>query len=290
MRSANSETIFGRDRDPMTSRPTLFSRFKPAVLALGTVLVLAACGSSDDEIVYIERPPEQIYQAGLNALDEGEFELAADEFNEVERQHPYSQFATQAQLMAAYSYYQALDYDQAILAFERFIELHPGNQDVAYAYYMRSLCYYEQIVDVERDQRQTELAAQTLEEVIRRFPESVYARDAQLKFDLTQDQLAGQEMSVGRYYLRQRELPAAINRFRRVVDNYQTTSHTPEALYRLTEAYMSLGLSEEAERTATVLGANFPGSEWYRNSYTLLVEGNLPQEQGFFGRTIGSVF
>jgi outer membrane protein assembly factor BamD len=274
----------------MINRPALFSRFRLAALTLGTALVLAACGSGDDEIVYIERPPDQIYQAGLNALEEEEFELASDEFNEVERQHPYSQFATQAQLMAAYSYYQALDYDQAILAFERFIELHPGNPDVAYAYYMRSLCYYEQIVDVERDQRQTELAAQTLEEVIRRFPDSVYARDARLKFDLTQDQLAGQEMSVGRYYLRQRELPAAINRFRRVVDNYQTTSHTPEALYRLTEAYMSLGLLEEAERSATVLGANFPGSEWYRNSYALLVDGNLPQERGFFGRTLGSIF
>ena len=273
----------------MTMRFAITNSFK-LTLAAAALLVLAACGSSDDEIVYIERPPEQIYQAGLNALDEEEFELAADEFNEVERQHPYSQFATQAQLMAAYSYYEALDYEQAILAFERFIELHPGHPDVAYAYYMRALCYYEQIVDVERDQRQTELAAQTLEDVIRRFPDSVYARDARLKFDLTQDQLAGQEMSIGRYYLRQGELPAAINRFRSVVDNYQTTSHTPEALYRLTEAYMTLGLMAEAERSATVLGANFPGSEWYRNSYALLVDGNVPQQGGFLRRTFGSVF
>jgi len=274
----------------MISRPALFRQIRLATFATATVLVLAACGSSDDEIIYIERPPEQIYQSGLNALEADDYELAAAEFNEVERQHPYSQFATQAQLMAAYSYYQDLDYDQAILAFERFIELHPGNEDVAYAFYMRSLCYYEQIVDVERDQRQTELAAQTLQEVIRRFPDTVYARDARLKFDLTQDQLAGQEMSVGRYYLRQNELSAAINRFRRVVDDYQTTSHTPEALYRLTEAYMSLGLLEEAERSATVLGANFPGSEWYRNSYALLVDGAVPDQRGFFGRTIGSVF
>lgn len=274
----------------MTKRFETFRNLRLAVVATAAVLVLAACGSSNDEIVYIERPPDQIYQAGLNALEDGDYELAAEEFNEVERQHPYSQFATEAQLMAAYAYYENLDYDQAILAFERFIELHPGNPDVAYAYYMRALCYYEQIVDVERDQRQTELAAQTLEEVIRRFPDSVYARDARLKYDLTQDQLAGQEMSIGRYYLRQRELPAAINRFRSVVDNYQTTSHTPEALYRLTEAYMALGLTEEAERSATVLGANFPGSEWYRNSYALLVEGAVPQEPGFFSRTLGSVF
>jgi len=273
----------------MTMRFATTSSFK-LILAAAALSVLAACGSSNDEIVYIERPPEQIYQAGLNALDEEEYELAADEFNEVERQHPYSQFATQAQLMAAYSYYEALEYDQAILAFERFIELHPGHPDVAYAYYMRALCYYEQIVDVERDQRQTELAAQTLEDLIRRFPDSVYARDARLKFDLTQDQLAGQEMSIGRYYLRLGELPAAINRFRSVVDNYQTTSHTPEALYRLTEAYMTLGLLAEAERSATVLGANFPGSEWYRNSYALLVDGNVPQREGFLRRTFGSVF
>lgn len=274
----------------MTMRFNPLRKLRLALVVSAAVLLLAACGSSDEEIVYIERPPDQIYQAGLNALEAEDYELAADEFNEVERQHPYSQFATQAQLMAAYAYYEALDYDQAILAFERFIELHPGNPDVAYAYYMRSLCYYEQIVDVERDQRQTELAAQTLEEVIRRFPETVYARDARLKYDLTQDQLAGQQMSIGRYYLRRNELAAAINRFRRVVDDFQTTSHTPEALYRLTEAYMSLGLMEEAERSATVLGANFPGSEWYRNSYALLVEGQMPQQPGFFSRAVGSVF
>ncbi|MEM7441858.1 MAG: outer membrane protein assembly factor BamD [Pseudomonadota bacterium] len=274
----------------MASCLSIIRPIRLIILASASALVLAACGSSDDELIYIERPPEQIYEAGLNALGEDEFDLAAAEFNEVERQHPYSLYATEAQLLAAYSYYQNLDYDQAILAFERFIELHPGNPDVAYAYYMRALCYYEQIVDVERDQNLTELAAQTLEDVIRRFPDSVYARDAQLKYDLTQDQLAGQEMSIGRYYLRQNEMSAAINRFRSVVDNYQTTSHTPEALYRLTEAYMSLGLNQEAERTATVLGANFPGSEWYRNSYALLVDGDVPQRSGFFSRTFGSIF
>lgn len=253
-----------------------------ALCAPLAVLALTACsGGEDEEATYVERPPEVIYNQGLAELRAGELAEAAAQFNEVERQHPYSPFATQAQLLAAYSLYEGLEYDDAIEALNRFIELHPGHEDVAYAYYLRALSYYERIVDVERDQRMTRLAADALEDVVTRFPNSVYARDADLKLDLTQDQLAGQEMSVGRFYLEQGHLNAAINRFRTVVDRYDTTSHVPEALHRLTEAYLTLGLDEEAQRTATVLAANFPDSEWYQDSYSLLVEGRRPARTDF---------
>ncbi|HET8729179.1 MAG TPA: outer membrane protein assembly factor BamD, partial [Alphaproteobacteria bacterium] len=217
---------------------------------------------------------------------------AADLFEEVERQHPYSQWATRAQLMAAYSLYEALEYDEAIIALDRFIQLHPGNEDIAYAYYLKALSYYERISDVERDQEMTELAMNALSEVVQRFPGTDYARDAALKLDLTHDQLAGKEMAIGRWYLRQGHYNAAINRFKTVIDSYQTTTHVPEALHRLTEAYLALGLPEQARRTAAVLGYNYPGNEWYVDSYALLVdEGVRPEEdRSLFDRTIGAIF
>jgi len=252
------------------------------LLAATAAVGLAAC-SSDDEIPYVERPPENIYTEALNALEDNNYQLASDLFDEVERQHPYSQWATRAQLMAAFSHYEAQRYDEAIIALDRFIQLHPGNKDVDYAYYLKALCYYERISDVQRDQRMTEQAMDALMEVTNRFPESVYARDAALKVDLTRDQLAGKDMSIGRWYLEQEQYPAAIMRFRSVIRDWQTTSHVPEALHRLTEAYLSLGLETEAQRSAAVLGYNYPGSEWYQDSYALLVEGGVrPREdQGF---------
>ncbi len=244
-------------------------------LVVAAALIAAGCASGDDGIEYVERPAEEIYSTALDSLEAGDFGDAAAQFDEVERQHPYSQWATRSQLMAAFAHYQELNYDEAVIALDRFIRLHPGNEQIDYAYYLKALCYYERISDVARDQRMTELAMQSLEEVVRRFPDTEYARDAGLKLDLTRDQLAGKEMSIGRYYLDRAHYNAAINRFRRVVDNFQTTSHVPEALHRLTEAYLGLGLLGEAQMTAAVLGHNFPGSDWYEDSYDLLVDRGL---------------
>ena len=248
--------------------------------AFAVALTLAACGGGgEDERPYSERPVDDLYEGGMSAMQAGEYQEAARLFDEVERQHPYSDWAPKAQLMAAYAYYLDNKYDDAINALERFIELHPGSEDVAYAYYLKSLCYYEQISDVGRDQKMTALALDSLDEVVRRFPETSYARDAQLKRDLALDHLAGKEMEVGRYYLDRGEYLAAINRFRIVVKNFQTTSHVPEALHRLVECYLALGVTKEAQATAAVLGHNFPGSDWYADSYYLLTGVDLRPEQ-----------
>ncbi|HYD30309.1 MAG TPA: outer membrane protein assembly factor BamD [Azospirillaceae bacterium] len=254
-------------------------------------LALAAC-STTEETPYVERPAEQIYGEAANELDQAHYKKAADLFDEVERQHPYSQWATRAQLMAAYAHYENEMYDDAILALDRFIQLHPGSDQLAYAYYLKALCYYEQITDVRRDQRNTRYALDSLQDVARRFPTTEYARDALLKIDLTNDHLAGKEMEIGRFYLRQSQLSAAINRFRTVVDQYQTTSHVPEALHRLVETYLALGLPAEAEKTAAVLGHNFPGSEWYRDSYALLVDASVRPEtdKSMLSRAWNSLF
>ena len=252
---------------------------------------LSACGSTED--VYVERPVESLYNEAMDNLLAGSEELAAKGFDEVERQHPYSVWATKAQIMAAFANYQSNNYDEAILAAKRFIDLHPGHRDVAYAYYLIGISYYEQISDVGRDQMMTENALESLQEVVRRFPNTEYARDAKLKIDLTFDHLAGKEMEVGRFYLRRGQYIAAINRFRLVVDKYQTTTHVPEALHRLIESYLALGVIPEAQATAAVLGYNFPGSEWYQDSYALLGGEDLrpPKERrSWFGRLWSSVF
>ena len=260
-----------------------FTRPRAVLLAVATAAGLSACGLTDPAVeqpTYQEQPIEQLYNDAMAKLDAKDWKAAATAFEEVERQHPYSIWATKALLMSAYAYYENNKYDEAIIALDRFIELHPGHRDIAYAYYMKGLSYYEQINDIGRDQRMTELAMQNLREVVNRFPESKYARDARLKIDLTVDHLAGKDMEIGRYYLRQRQYNAAINRFQRVVDQYQTTTHVPEALHRLVEAYTALGLSREAKKVAAVLGHNFPGSQWYMDSYRL-VGGDvlLPGEQ-----------
>jgi outer membrane protein assembly factor BamD len=255
-----------------------------AVLAIG----LAAC-ASDETSTAPEKPPEDLYNSALKLLEDKEYEKAAKQFEEVERQHPYSQWATRAQVMAAYTQYQALNYDDAVTAIERFIALHPGNNNIAYAYYLRALCYYERITDVRRDQATTGSALSALSDVISRFPDTSYAKDAMIKMSLVTDHMAGQEMEIGRYYLNQKLYIAAIGRFRTVVEKYQTTSHVPEALHRLVECYISLGIKEEAKATAAVLGHNFPGSSWYNYSYELLVKNNLaPEEQS--GSWIGKAW
>ena len=194
--------------------------------------------------------------------------------------------------MGAYGEYMRNRYTEAIGALDRFIQLHPAHRDIAYAHYLRALSYYEQINDAQRDQRATEVAMTALQDVANRYPDTAYARDARLKIDLGRDHLAGREMNIGRFYQRQRLLNAAIGRYRRVVEDYQTTNHVPEALHRLTEIYLSLGLTDEARRTASVLGHNFPGNEWYRDSYGLLVEGGAPgtERPGILRRSLAWVF
>jgi outer membrane protein assembly factor BamD len=196
-------------------------------------------------------------------------------------------------VMSAYTYYIQNQYDQAILTARRFVALYPGNEQAPYAYYIIAQSYYEQISDVERDQRNTELAQQALVELIRRYPDSDYARDAVLKLDLTLDHLAGKEMEVGRYYLKSGQYAAAIRRFRNVVENYERTTHVSEALHRLTEIYATLGLLDEAQNAAAILGYNYPNSDWYADSYRILVEKELvPQieEKSWFSKVWNSVF
>ena len=240
-----------------------------ATVAL-SVLLLAACTTTPTEEAYVEKPVAELYNSAMAFIESGNYFNAARKFDEVERQHPYSTWATKAQLMAAYSHYQINEYDDAIVSLDRYIQLHPSNPDAPYAYYLKGLCYYEQISDVGRDQRMTELALKTLKELVARFPNSVYARDANLKLDLTTDHLAGKEMEVGRYYLNQEQYLAAINRFRNVVTNYETTTHVPEALHRLTDAYTALGMTAESQKAAAVLGHNCPGSDWYVDSFELM--------------------
>jgi len=238
-------------------------------VAAGLALLLAAC-SSNEEPAYQEQPVDTLYTAAMEELLERNYIQAAQRFEEVERQHPYSIWAAKAQVMGAYAYFRQDQYDDAINAADRFIQLHPTSPDAPYAYYLKSLAYYEQIVDVGRDQRTTLNALNALEDVVRRFPETRYARDASLKLDLTRDHLAGKEMAVGRFYLKRGELAAAINRFKRVVEEHQTTSHVPEALLRLSEAYTALGLDNEARRMAAILGHNYPGETWYADAFELV--------------------
>lgn len=224
------------------------------------------------------KPIADLYNKALKNLQEGGYKEAAKGFAEVERQHPYSSWATRATLMTAYAQYMRNAYDDATNAAQRFITLHPGHKDAVYAYYLVAMCQYEQIRDIKRDQSITEKALTALDEVGRRFPGTNYARDAEAKAVLARDHLAGKEMEIGRYYSRKKAYLAGINRYKTVLTRYQTTSHTPEALYRLTEAYMALGVRSEAQAAAAVLGHNYPNSDWYKDAYQLLAnEGLAPQ-------------
>ena len=241
-----------------------------ATAGLGGCSWLGLGGEDSDETAYVERPVEVLYNRALDDLGAQDYKHAAKEFEEVDRQHPYSVWATKAQIMAAFAYYQSNKYDEAIIALDRFIQLHPGHKDIPYAYYLKALCYYEQISDVQRDARMTELALAALTDVVNRFPNSVFARDARLKIELAHDHLAGKEMEIGRYYQKQQQYVGAINRYRTVIERFQTTTHVPEALHRLVECYLALGVKSEAQETAAVLGHNFPGSDWYADSYYLM--------------------
>ena len=254
-------------------RPAARHRLSSAIgLGLALSMTLGACASNKTkkDQAYVARDVESLYLAAKDALGRKQYRQAAAMFDEVERQHPYSVWARRAQLMSAFSYFVAKDFTDSISSSQRFLSLHPGSREAPYAYYMIAVSYYEQISGVQRDQRITQQALDSLGELIRRYPNSDYAVDARLKIDLARDHLAGKEMEVGRYYQQQGLFLAAIIRFRTVVDQYDTTSHTPEALHRLVESYLALGLPDEAKKAAAVLGANYAGSKWYQRSYALM--------------------
>ncbi len=248
-------------------------------LAIPALMVLSACqGGRNEELAYVERPVERLYTLGLRELDQRDYQSAIQLFNEVERQHPYSEWARRSTLMSAFASYESRKFDDAIGTAQRYISLHPAGEGAPYAYYLIAVSHFDQIVDVGRDQKTTELAKAALEDVARRYPESDYARDATVKLDMVADQLAGKEMTIGRWYLRRNQHLSAVNRFRAVVKDYDTTSHAPEALHRLVETYLSLGLRQEALAAGAVLGYNFPESQWYRDSYRVLTNEGLDPE------------
>ncbi len=272
-----------------------------SILFCAALPLLGGCGSSDKEKAdaAVVPPVEVLYNNGLDALNARRFSSASDQFNLLEQNYPFSPWAVNAQIMQGYSLYLQNKYGEAIVTLDRFIQLHPAYRDVAYIYYLRALCYYEQIADIQRDQKGTEQAMTALQEVITRFPNSAFANDARLKIDLCRDHLAGKEMEIGRYYQKQHLYEAAIGRFQRVVDEYQTTAHIPEALARIVEVYLALGLREQAKRTASVLGYNDPGSQWYQDTYNqLAASGDLPKDlpvpsgggRGVFGRAWNAIF
>lgn len=224
-------------------------------------------------------PPEQLYNQGLARSQSGDFSGAAKRFEDIDKQHPFSAWSQKGLLMTAYARYEGGEYDDAVIAAKRYLTLHPSSQEAAYAQYLMAMSYYKQVPDITRDQDRTELALRALVELVDRYPKSEYVDDAKFKIQVIRDQLAGKEMGVGRYYLEQRNYAGAVNRFRDVVAKYQTTRHVEEALMRLTEAYMAMGVVSEAQTAAAVLGHNFPDSQWYKDAYSLLQSGGLePRE------------
>lgn len=222
----------------------------------------------------------ELYNSAQDLLEQRKYKKAAEEFIAVEQEYPYSEWAVRAQVQAAYANYKEENYDGAIGILDRFIRQNPGDENVPYSYYLIALSYYNQIANVERDQGITNQAKKALSDVVARFPDSTYARDSKFKLDLVEDHLAGKELAVGRYYLRNRQYIGAINRFKEVVENYQATAQVEEALHRLVEAYLALGVIPEAQKYAAVLGHNYPGSEWYQDSYDLLIDGEFASDDG----------
>jgi outer membrane protein assembly factor BamD len=267
---------------------------RAAIVAIALLVWLPLSGCEEKEnMLQGDHSVDQLYNSGMEAMANEEYLNASKLFDEVERQHPYSVWATRAQLMAAYAHYEGLRYDDAIDALTRFIELHPGSAHADYAYYMRALCYYEQIADIRRDQRAAEMSFEGFNEVIRRFPGTPYARDAAFKLDLSRDHIAAKDMSIGRWYQSQGNYIAAVNRFKTVVDKYQITTHVAEALERLTECYLELGMIDEAKKSAAVLGYNYPNSDYYKQAYGLLTPGaevRRRPDEGFVDRLWDSLF
>ena len=249
-----------------------FPRTALLVAACALVLPLGACAGKKikGDTAYVARDVNTLYGLARERMGQQRYDESAALFAEVERQHPYSVWARRAQLMGAYSYYMAQKYTETISSSQRFLTIHPGNEHAPYASYLIAMSYYQQIADVTRDQKVTQQAQDSFNELVRRYPQSRYAADARLKLDLINDHLAGKEMEVGRFYQRSGQWLSAVGRFRTVIEKYQTTSHTPEALERLVETYLNLGVPVEAKKAAAVLGANYPGSKWYKRSYALI--------------------
>lgn len=261
-----------------------WSRRLRLVATLAVVaLPLGGCGTGAlwdkfmaKEETFVDEPADKLYNEGLYLLNEKKDPRAASKkFEEVDRQHPYSEWARKSLLMSAFAFYEGGDYDSCIGAASRYVTLHPGSPDAAYAQYLIAASYYDQIPDISRDQARTDKAISALEEVIRKYPTSEYATTAKRKLEGARDQLAGKEMAVGRYYMEKRDYTAGINRYKTVVTRYQTTRHVEEALYRLTEAYMAVGVVGEAQTAAAILGHNFPDSRWYKDAYNLVKSGGL---------------
>ena len=275
---------------------------RPARVALAALLLLALAGCASHKkpvAAAAPLPVDALYNHGVEALNAERYQTAADQFTSVQQNYPYSAWATKAQLMQGYTQYRQLDYTGALDTLNHYIQLHPAAPDIAYAYYLRALCYYEQIEGIRRDQQDTLDAIAALRQVVDRFPASPYARDARLKIDLARDRLAGHEMSIGIYYENQHLYTAAIGRFQRVVEDFQTTNHVAEALHRLVECYLRLGMRAQALKTAAVLGYNYPGSSWYADTYDDLYDDHLLAKtmpaptgagHGFFGRAFGWLF
>ena len=256
------------------------TRLAAVIVAASLIVPIGGCARNRaaSDTGYVARDVNTLYALAKQRLDQGRYEDAATLCDEVERQHPYSVWARRAQLMSAFSYYVANSYIDAVGSAQRFLTIHPGNKDAAYAHYLIAMSYYQQIADVTRDQQTTQQALDSFGELVRRYPESRYAADARLKMDLLKDHLAGKEMEVGRYYERSGKWLAANLRFRKVVEDYQTTSHTPEALERLVETYLALGIPAEAQKSAAVLGSNYPSSKWYKHAYDLIARHPAPQQ------------
>lgn len=258
---------------------TSLSTFRPLLSAglVSLTMLLSACAADPEiQLEQVERPVDELYNEALDTALRGETDQSAPLFEEVERQHPYSSWAVRAQLLAAWSFYESNNYVRAISSLDRFIELYPAHAFTEYAYYLRALCFYEQIVDVERDAETTFLALQAFEDLNRRYPGGTYERDAQLKIDLTLSHLAGKEMAVGRFYLNKGHFGAALTRFETVIQNYDTTNQVPEALYRMAESYLSLGLKDEADRVGAVAIYNYPDSIWTDRLLTLVEDPERP--------------
>jgi outer membrane protein assembly factor BamD len=257
-------------------------RLRAVAVALFMGLAVSGCALFTPEAPPLlpDDPADRLYNEGVFLMNSRkDYAAAAKKFEELDRQHPYSDYSRRGLVLMAFSYYEIGRYDEAIEAGRRYVQLHPGTQEAAYAQYIVAASYFDQIPDITRDQQRTERALQALDEVVRRYPQSEYASAARKKMDVARDQLAGKEMAVGLYYLKQRNFIGAINRYKTVVTQYQTTRHVEEALMRLTEAYMALGIVNEAQTAAAVLGHNFPDSQWYRDAYKLVQTGGLePRE------------
>jgi len=268
----------------------LLGRLAVVCLAAG---LLGACGSDKGKDEYVEGSVDELYNKAMDELLAERYKQAAKLFDEVDRQHPYSVWSTRAQIMSAYANYKNDKFDDAIIGLDRFIQLHPNDRDITYAYYLKGMAYYDQIKDVKRDQTSAREALKTFDEMNKRFPNSRYSRDVTRKIDLINDHLAGKEMDVGRFYLKRGQQLAAIGRFRTVVDRYQTTSQVPEALLRLAEAYTELGVVDEARKVTAVLGYNYPASEWYTDSYELVTGKAIDrpkEDRSFMTRALAWLF